>query len=127
MLGVAVKFQRFALEEFAQAALGSLTPQRIHFWIHIRVEPIHARDGEALSCGWLLFDEADPCNRFDAFEPVLPGRYQADRRAILIRQNLAVQTEAEKDRGCNASSIRSPSRYGNGMPASRACGICFGS
>src|ERR1019366_6810971 len=82
LIAVAVKHERLALDELAQAAFGGLAPAgMIDRGIHIRIEAVLARAGEIPSGGRRLLDELDFHDGLDALETVLPGLHQPDGRA----------------------------------------------
>src|ERR1039457_4644943 len=97
LIAVAVKHERLALEEFAQAAFAGLAPTgMVDRGIHIRIETVLARAGEIPSGGRLLLDELDLHDGLDAFETVLPRHHEANGCTVLVRQDLAVHAEAEE-------------------------------
>jgi hypothetical protein len=77
-------------------ALASLAPARvIDFRIDVRVEAVFPGLGHIPACLRLLLDEADAHDALDALEAVFPGHHETNRRAVRIRQRLAVKAHRE--------------------------------
>src|SRR5437016_10328476 len=68
----------------------------IHVRVHVRVEPVLVRCGSIPAIYRLLVSKTDPHNRLRAFETILPGNHNAQRRAILIRQDFTVHSETKQ-------------------------------
>ena len=88
--------QRLALEELANPPLARLAPARmVDFGIHVRVEAVFLRRRLVPGRRRLLLREPDLHDRLDALEAVLPRHHEPQRRAVLVRQRLAVQADRE--------------------------------
>src|SRR5690606_20753140 len=103
-LGVAVEHQRRlpagdqrAKTAAAEHALARLAPPRVvDVRIHVRVEPVLVRRGHVPRGLRLALGEVDTDDRLDALEAVLPRHDQAQRRAVLVRQHLAVDADRKE-------------------------------
>src|ERR1700681_1029447 len=94
LLAVAVEHQRLAPEELADAALGRLAPARVvHRRVDIRIEAVLVGRLVLPGAHRLLLDEADLRDRLDVLESVLPRDDQPYRRAVLVRDDLAVEPD----------------------------------
>src|SRR5215471_988191 len=98
LIAVAVEHQRLRGREVARdALLGRLAPARmIDVRIHVRVEAVLAGIRVVPRRVRHLVDEADADDRLDVLEPVLPRHHEADRRAVLVHQRLAVEPDGEE-------------------------------
>ena len=85
LIGITVEHQRFLFEEVSDSTLSCLTPARMgNVWVDVGIEPIFTRDHD-VPRGWRLFlGKRHADNGFDAFESILPGHHQAQRRAVLV-------------------------------------------
>src|SRR6516225_6126725 len=99
LLAIAVEDQggpALPKQPVADAPFGGLAPTRmVDRRIDVGVEAILAR---VLACPRglrLLLDELDANDRFDSLEAVFPRDDQADRRAVLIEQGLAVKPDRQ--------------------------------
>src|SRR5438309_6114858 len=96
LLGVAVERQRRAASDLADPSLRRLAPARmVDRRVHVRVEAVLAGRPEVPRGRRLGLDEADAHDRLDALEPVLPRDDEAERRAVLVRQRLPVESDGE--------------------------------
>src|ERR1051325_8401516 len=96
LVAVAIKRKRFALQEFSDAPLGRLAAARvIDLGVDVGIEAVIRRSGLHPRGRRLLLAEANLHDRLDALESVLPRHDDADRRAVLIRQRLALKPGAE--------------------------------
>src|SRR5207342_199974 len=82
------------------AAFGLLRPARmVHARIDVTEEAVF-RGLRIVPAGeWHGLDESDGDNRLDALEAIFPRHYQPQRRAVLLRQRLAVQAGDEEGEG----------------------------
>src|SRR5882724_2332264 len=96
LIAVAVEHERVAPENFAEAALRSLAPAwMVHGWIHVRVKAVLLGGVAVPGSGRLLLLEADSHDGFDALVAVFPGHHDAHRSPVLIRQGLAIHSDAQ--------------------------------
>ena len=63
--------------------------------IDVRVEAVGLGPSRCSRKSGLLLDELDLDDRLDALEAVLPRHDEADRRAVLVHQRLAIETDGE--------------------------------
>src|SRR2546426_7415806 len=97
LLGVAVEGQRRPATELADPSLGRLAPAwMVDRRIHVRVEAVLVRCREVPRGRRLRLHETDAHDRLDALEPVLPGHYEAERRAVLVGERLPVEPDREE-------------------------------
>eukprot|EP01136_Pigoraptor_vietnamica_P026025 Opistho-1_new@80611 len=81
----------------ADAPLGGLTPAWMRdLRVDVGIEAVFLRRGHVPGGARLLVGEADLHQRLAALEAVLPGHHQAQRRAILVGQHLAVHAEGQQ-------------------------------
>src|SRR5581483_6942725 len=64
--------------------------------VDVGIKPVLARTGLVPGGLRLRLDETDLDDRLRALEAVLPRHHQAQRRAVLVRQHLAVQADREQ-------------------------------
>ena len=82
------------------AAFGLLAPARmVDGRIDVGEEPVFLRLQRVPGGFRHLLDELDAHDRLDALEPVLPRHDQPQRRAVLLRQRLAVEPGGEEGEG----------------------------
>src|SRR5262245_26898758 len=82
LIAVAVERKRLPPPELADPALGGLAPAwMVHGGVHVGVEAVLLRRRLLPRGLGLLAHEADPHERLDALEPVLPRDHDPDRRA----------------------------------------------
>src|SRR5690606_526883 len=99
---VAVEHQRrAALGEqaavLADAPLVGLAPARVrNLRIHVGIKAVLLRRRQVPRGAGHLLDEADLDQRLAALEAVFPGHHQAQRRAVLVRQHLTIETEGQQ-------------------------------
>src|SRR4051794_3169571 len=93
LFGVAIEGQRWPALGFADALLGRLAPARvIDLRVDVGVKAIFVGPVGAPRCLGLAIDQVDLDDRLDPLEPVLPWHHQPNRRTVLWRQFLAVQS-----------------------------------
>src|SRR5258706_12828956 len=96
LVAVAVEQERLALGELADAALGRLAPPRmVDVGVDVGEKAVLGRPRLHPRRRGRLLDEADFYDRLDALEAILPRHDQADGRAVLVRQRLAVEADRE--------------------------------
>ena len=79
-----------------QKDLGRLTPTRmIEPRIGIGPKPIFVR-GVAPEGPGTAFGELDENDRFDAFEPILPGHHHSDRRTTLSVERMPINAKRQQ-------------------------------
>src|SRR5260370_29097460 len=97
VVGVSIEGKRLALGELTQPSLAALAPAgMIHGRIHVGVKTVLRRIGNIPGGRRLFLHELDLDDGLDAFEAVLPGHDEPDRRPVLIGQRLAIHAEAEQ-------------------------------
>src|SRR5688572_27291704 len=96
LFSVTIEQERLACAELADSTLVTLTPTRMaDARIYVRIEAVLVRSLNVPSRGRLIGDQSNLHNRLNALEPVFPRDNQANRRAILRRQRLAVQAGSQ--------------------------------
>ncbi len=58
--------------------------------VHITIEAVFARIGLVPACRRLLVGKRDPHDRLDRLEAIFPRHHEAQRRAVLVWQHLAI-------------------------------------
>src|SRR5436190_19194650 len=93
LLRVAVEHQRRPATELADAPLARLAPARmIYVRVHVGIETVFAGVFYVPGSRGLLSNQTDLDDRLDALESILPRHHQTDRRAVLHRHCLTVQS-----------------------------------
>ena len=100
LIGVAVEHQCWCPrreQASAELSFARLAPARvIDFRIHVRVEPVLLRRRHVPARERPLVREMDADDRLRALEAVLPRHDDANRRAVLVRQHLAVDAHGDE-------------------------------
>src|SRR5207342_2956767 len=96
LIAIAIEHQRLAAQELADAAFGRLAPARmVDRRVDVRIEAVFLRRRFLPGIERLLLREPDLDDRLDVLEAVLPWHRQPQRRAVLVRHDLAVQADGE--------------------------------
>src|SRR5687767_11834645 len=99
LVRVAIELERrLATEEVGRSdpALALLAPAgMIDFRVHVREKAVLVWRGQRPGRLRHPLDETDADDGLDALESVLPGHDEAERRPILVRQQLAVEADGE--------------------------------
>src|SRR6266849_40890 len=97
LVRVSVEHQRLSHEKFAQPPLRGLAPARmIHVGIHIRIKSVLIRRIPVPRGRRLGSLQPNLHDGLNALVAILPRHHYAHRRAVLIRQRLAVHAYAQQ-------------------------------
>src|SRR6266849_1291687 len=113
LITIAIEHQRLAATHLWNAALGGLTPAgMVDLRVHVRIEAILAGRGLVPGGLGLLRREADLDQGLGALETVLPRHHHAERRAVLVREDLAVEPDGHEGQWMHRLVEPEPFRIG---------------